>query len=435
MKRLRTLVPIAAAALVLSGCAMAGTASGPAATIDPNAKVSGSITVWSWDAAAVSLKRLAGEYEKKHSGTTIKVVDIGYDNAYDKLSVGLQAGTGLPDVVTIETDHTPGYLSQFPKGFTDLTPIIGSKKADFDPSKWAASVDSTGAVKAVPWDSGTVGLFYRSDYLDAAGVDPASLTTWDALVTAGEKIKAATGHTLLTADVSSGGLFQMLLQQQGQGLFDQKGDITVSSPQAVKALTLLKELNDKGLLKNVKGWDARVTSAKNGDSAVTPEAVWWIATLTGEAAELSGKYGVAELPAFGSDGARTSNSGGSALAVPTQAKNPQLAASFAAFALADTANQVSMMKKDGLFPSYLPALKDPLFQQPDPYFGGQKVYQLFAEQTAKIPAISYTADNAKAGDIVANAVVSSVINGADPATALKDAAKQIATATGRTIAG
>jgi len=435
MKRLRTLVPLAAAALVLSGCAMAGTASGPAATLDPDAKVSGSITVWSWDAAAVSLKRLAGAYEKEHSGTSIKVVDIGYDNAYDKLSVGLQAGTGLPDLVTIETDHTPGYLSQFPAGFTDLTPIIGDKKADFDPSKWAASVDASGAVKAVPWDSGTVGLFYRSDYLDAAGVDPASLTTWDSLVTAGEKIKAQTGHTLLTADISSGGLFQMLLQQQGQGLFDDKGDIAVSSPQAVKALTLLKELNDKGLLKNVTGWDARVTSAKNGDSAVTPEAVWWIATLTGEAQELSGKYGVTELPAFGTDSARTSNSGGSALAVPAQAKNPQLAASFAAFALADTANQVSMMKKDGLFPSYLPALKDPLFQQSDPYFGGQKVYRLFAEQTAKIPAISYTADNAKAGDIVANAVVSSVINGADPATALKDAAKQIATATGRTIAG
>lgn len=434
MKRLRTLVPLAAAALVLSGCAMAGTASRPAVTIDPAAKVSGSITVWSWDAAAVSLKRLAKVYEKKHARTTIKVVDIGYDNAYDKLSVGLQAGTGLPDVVTIETDHTPGYLSQFPKGFIDLTPVIGDKKADFDPSKWAASVDSTGAVRAVPWDSGTVGLFYRSDYLRAAGVDPASLTTWDALVAAGEKIKAATGHTLLTADVSTGGLFQMLLQQQGQGLFDKRGDITVASPQAVKALTLLKELNEKGLLKNVKGWDARVTSAKNGDSAVTPEAVWWIATLTGEAAELRGKYGVTELPAFGSAGARTTNNGGSALAVPSQAKNPQLAASFASFALADATNQVSMMKEDGLFPSYLPALKDPLFQQSEPYFGGQKVYQLFAEQTAKIPAITYTADNAKAGDIVANAVVSSVVNGADPATALRSAAQQIATATGRSIA-
>ncbi|CAM5430980.1 ABC transporter substrate-binding protein [Leifsonia shinshuensis] len=435
MKRLRTLVPLAAAILALTGCAMAGSpASGPA-KLDPNATPSGTITVWSWDAAATALKRLAGEYQHKHPGTTVKVVDVGYDNAYDKLSVGLQAGTGLPDVVTMETDHTPGYLTQFPKGFIDLTPVIGGKKADFDPSKWAAATDASGAIKAAPWDSGTVGLFYRSDYLQQAGVDPASLGTWDDLVGAGEKIKTATGHTLVTADVATGGLFQMLLQQQGSGLFDAKGRITVSGPKAVAALTLEKELNDKGLLKNVKGWDARVTSAKNGDSAVTPEAVWWTATLTGEAPELSGKYGVTELPAFASGGARTSNNGGSSLAVPAQAKNPQLAASFVSFALADSANQVSMMKKDGLFPAYLPALKDSFFSQPDPYFGGQKVYALFAEQTAKIPPIAYTSDTAKATDIVGAAVAASVLGGKDPAAALKDAAQQIATATGRTIAG
>ncbi|WP_348789468.1 extracellular solute-binding protein [Leifsonia sp. NPDC080035] len=435
MKRLRIIAPLTAAVLALTGCAMAGNAGSGPATLDPSAKPEGSITVWSWDAAATSLKRLAAEYQSAHPGTTVKVVDVGYDNAYDKLSVGLQAGTGLPDVVTMETDHTPGYLSQFPKGFVDLTPIVGSKKADFDPSKWAASTDKTGAIRAVPWDSGTVGLFYRSDYLQKAGVDPASLGTWDELVSAGERIKTATGHTLITADVATGGLFQMLLQQQGQGLFDAKGDITVATPQAVAALRLEKELNDKGLLKNVKGWDARVTSAKNGDSAVTPEAVWWIATLTGEAAELSGKYGVIELPAFADGGARTSNNGGSGLAVPAQSKNPQLAASFVAFALADSGNQVSMMEKDGLFPSYLPALKDPFFSTPDPYFGGQKVYTLFAEQTAKIPAITYTADNAKASDIVGAAVSASVLGGKDPEAALQDAAKQIATATGRSIAG
>ena len=102
--------------------------------------------------------------------------------------------------------------------------------------------------------------------------------------------------------------------------------------------------------------------------------------------------------------------------------------------LANKDNQVSMMKNEGLFPSYLPAFTDPLFAEPQKYFGGEKVYQLFAEQTAKIPAVTTNSDNAKAGDIVANAVVASVLNGADPATELKSAAEQIATATGRTIA-
>ena len=160
----------------------------------------------------------------------------------------------------------------------------------------------------------------------------------------------------------------MLLQQQGLGLFDEAGDITITSPKAVEALTLLQTLNEKGLLKNVKGWDGRVTSAKDGDSAVTPEAVWWIGTLLGDAPELSGTYGVTELPAFEAGGVRTSNSGGSGLAVPTQAKNPQLAAAFVGYALADADHQASMMEHEGLFPSYLPALQDEYFQEPQHYF-------------------------------------------------------------------
>lgn len=420
---------------LLSSCATGGTGSKPAAPLNPSAEVSGEITAWSWDTAAAALKRLGKTYEASHPNTKINVVDVGYDNAYDKLSVGLQAGVGLPDIVTIETERAAGYIVQFPNGLTGLNPVLGDKKADFDPSKWSAGSDDKGELLVAPWDSGTVGLFYRSDYLSKAGVDPTSINTWDDLVAAGETIKKKTGHTLLSTDVSTGGPFSMMLQQQGQGFFDADGNIVVNSPDAVKALTLLQQINDKGLLKNVKGWDGGVTSAKNGDSAVRPEAVWWIGTLKSEMPELSGKFGVTQLPAFAAGGVRTSNNGGSGLAVPTQSKNPELAASFVAWMLANDDNQVSMMKKEGLFPSYLPALQNSYFQQPDPYFSGQKVYELFVAETPKIPSISYTSDNAKAQDIVANAVQASVLTGVPPKQALDDAASQIATATGRKVAG
>lgn len=431
--KLRTLLVPAVALALLSGCTMGGGAAAPV-TLDPAAKPTGEITVWSWDVAATALTRLGAEFEKANPGTTINVVDVGYDNAYDKLSVGFQAGSGLPDLVTIETDRAPGYINEFPTGLADLTPVLGEKQSDFDPFKWSAQSDKDGALKVAPWDSGTVGLFYRSDYFKDAGIDPTEIATWDDLVAAGETIKEQTGHTLMSLDVATGGGFQMLLQQQGQGLFNDAGEITVNSPEAVEALTLLQTINEKGLLKNVTGWDGRVTSAKDGDSAVTPEAVWWIGTLLGDAPELSGSYGVTELPAFAADGVRTSNSGGSGLAIPTQAKNPNLAAAFLDYTLADTDNQASMMVNEGLFPSYLPALETEFFSEPQEYFGGQKVYELFAEQTANIPPITFTTDNAEASDIVANAVVAAVLNGADPATVLNDAAEQIATATGRTIA-
>jgi lactose/L-arabinose transport system substrate-binding protein len=425
----------AVAAVALSGCAFGGGAPSSGQTLKAEGGATGAITIWSWDVAATALKRLATQYEKSHKGTTITVVDIGYDNAYDKISVGLQAGTGLPDMITLETDHDQGYITKFPKGFTDLTPVLGSKKADFDPFKWNAGTDKSGALRMAPWDSGTVGLYYRNDYFQTAGVNPANVSTWDDLVTAGEQIKAKLGKTLLTADLSAGGPFGMMLQQQGQGYFNAAGDITVNSPEAVRTLTMLQTMNSKGLVKNVKGWDATVTSAKDGDSAVTPEAVWWIGTLESEAPELSGKYAVRDLPRFGTSGAQTSNNGGSGLAIPTQAKNPQLAADFMTYVIADSLNQAGMMKNEGLFPAYLPALKSTYFEQPSHYFGGQKVFQTFAELTPKIPSITFTSDQSVASDAVANAVVASVLNGEDPKKALDDAAAQIATSTGRKIAG
>lgn len=436
-KKMLTLAALAAAsAVALSGCATGGVpgAGSGGATLDPDAKLDGEITVWSWDVGATALERLAADFEAAHGGTKVTVVDIGYDNAYDKMSVGFQAGTGLPDVVTIETDAAPGYITQFPKGMLDLNPILGADEADFDPFKWSAGSDASGSLRIAPWDSGTVALYYRTDIIAEAGVDIEAVQTWDDLIAAGKTIKQKTGHTLLSTDIAAGGGFQMLLQQLGKGLFDEKGEITVDSPEAVRVLTMLKEMNEAGLIKNVTGWDGRVTSAKDGDSAVTADAVWWIGTLQGDAPEHSGKYAVLPLPAFDEGGTRTSNNGGSGLAVPAQAKNPQLAAAFVDFVLADADNQASMMKDEGLFPSYLPALKSDYFSQPVEYFGGQPVYETFAELTGEIPPIVYTSDSAEATDIVSNAVSAAVLNGADPATVLADAAKQLATSTGREIA-
>lgn len=434
-KKLTGIAALVAVGVGLAGCAAGGVpGGGSGVALDPDATLDGEITVWSWDVGAVALERLAADFEKAHDGTTVKVVDVGYDNAYDKMSVGFQAGTGLPDVVTIETDAAPGYITQFPKGMLDLTPILGDDEADFDPFKWSAGSDAEGSLRIAPWDSGTVALYYRTDIVEQAGVDIEAAETWDDLIAAGKVIKEKTGHTLLSTDLSAGGGFQMLLQQLGQGLFNEAGEITLDSPEAVRVLTMLQEMNEAGLIKNVTGWDGRVTSAKDGDSAVTADAVWWIGTLQGDAPELSGKYAVLPLPVFDEGGARTSNNGGSGLAVPAQAKNPQLAAAFVDFVLADADNQVSMMTNEGLFPSYLPALESDYFSKPVEYFGGQPVYETFAELTGQIPPIVYTSDSAEASDIVANAVAAAVLNGADPATVLADAAAQLATSTGREVA-
>lgn len=425
---------LVAAGLTVSSCATGGVPVKEAPKIAQSAaaKVQGTIEIWSWDVAAQALQRLAPAFEQAHPGTTVKVVDVGYDNAVDKITVGLKSGSGLPDVITLEDTTIPGYVENFPGGLVDLTAVAGKYKADFDPAKWGAASSAKGLF-ALPWDSAPVGLFYRRDYFEKAGVDPESIATWDDLIAAGVKIKQATGKRLFVSDLTSAAGFTTLLQQLGQGYF-KDGKVAVNTPEAVRALTLLKTLKDKDLLQNEKGWDGRVTATKQGKAATQPTAAWWSGTLTGEMPELNGKFGVIQLPAFEQGGARTSANGGSALAITAQTKNQDTAWAFVEWLLAKKEQQVSMMKTEALFPAYLPALGDAFFDEAQPYFGGQKVNRLFADQVKVIPPVELTGDDTQAGEFLKKAISGSVLNGKDPKAVLDEAAKQIATATKRPIA-
>ncbi|WP_051836456.1 ABC transporter substrate-binding protein [Streptomyces sp. NRRL WC-3742] len=426
---------LAGGALLLTGCATGGSGGADARKLggSASATLAGKISIWSWDVAAKAMKRLGRTFEQAHPGTTIEVVDIGYENAYDKITVGLGAGSGLPDVLTLEAHKVPGYIGNFPGALVDLTGRADGLKDKYPQSIWRSVSDFKGRVFALPWDSGPCALFYRRDHFQQAGVDPATLATWDDYVTAGAKLKAATGKKLLILDSKKDSTFSLLLQQLGQGWFVD-GKVAVATPAAERALTLLRQLVDHDLVDFEDGWDGLVSATHDGKASTTPTAAWWDGTLSGDLADLSGKYGVVPLPAFTPGGCRTSNSGGSTLCVPSQTKNPELAWAFLEFLLADKANQVSMMKNEGLFPAYLPALDDPYFQQPAPYYADQPAMKLFAELARSIPVIERTTDDTKAGDIVTTAVNTVLHNGADPGTALRSAARQIATATGRQTA-
>ncbi|MCX5113203.1 sugar ABC transporter substrate-binding protein [Streptomyces sp. NBC_00378] len=424
-----------AATSLVSGCAMGGAGGGEARDIggrkdDEGGKVSGRISVWSWDVAAKAMKRLARTFEERHPGTTVDIVDIGYDNAYDKITVGLRGGSGLADVLTVEGSHMPRFTGNFPSGFYDLTSLGGRYGGDFDRAAWRTVTGKDSAVLALPWDIGPCALFYRRDHFRAAGVDPASLVTWDDYVAAGVRIKKATGRKLLIMDSTDAGILPMLLQQQGQYYF-KGGRVALDTPEAVKALTLMKNLQDEGLVDYEKGWDGLVTGTNEGKVTTTPTAAWWTGTLTDEMPELKGRFGVVPLPGFTTDGIRTSNVGGSTLCVPAQSKNPRLAWAFIEFLLTGKANQVSMLKREGLFPAYLPALDDPYLSEKQEYFGGQAALDVFARLARNIPPVENNKDDAKATDIVVSAVNGVMLRGKDPRTALDSAARQLATATGR----
>jgi lactose/L-arabinose transport system substrate-binding protein len=236
----------------------AGASSG--AALAGNANLKGDITVWGWNVAAKSLDSNVAGFKKLYPGVNVKVEDIGRLDVYDKLTTGLAAGgAGLPDVVAIESDRMDVYTTKFPEGLADLTERASKYEKDFDPSKWAQSKPK-GKVRSIPWDSGPVGVFYRADFFEKAGVDATKIETWDEFIEAGKKVVAANpGVKMAALDYTKDdALFRMIMGQLGAYYFTPEGKINLNSPEAVTAMGIIKKMKDADLLVNVSGWDGVV---------------------------------------------------------------------------------------------------------------------------------------------------------------------------------
>ncbi|HEX2914921.1 MAG TPA: sugar ABC transporter substrate-binding protein [Chloroflexia bacterium] len=423
----------AAATTAAGGAATTAASGGTALTGNPNLK--GDITVWAWNVAAKSLQANVAGFNKLYPNVKVNVQDIGRLDVYDKLTTGLAAGgVGLPDVVAVESDHMDVYTSKFPDGFADLTSKASKYEKDFDPSKWAQS-KIKGKIRSIPWDSGPVGVFYRVDMFQKAGVDPNSIETWDDFIAAGKKVQEANpGVKMAAIDYTKDdGLFRMIMGQQGAYYFNQDGKITINSPEAVNAMTIIKKLKDADLLTNIQGWDGTVAASVNSKVATQTFGVWWSGTLTDSAPDQKGKWGVMPIPALTKGGSRATNLGGSTLAVPSSSKNQDAAWAFVEYSLCTTEGQNNIIKNFGIWPSYIPAYSDPFYTAPQPYFNNQPIWKIFSAEIPQLKSVFYTSDNDKGLTIGADAQAA-VLSGTDPAQALQKAADQLKQQTGRDLA-
>ncbi len=423
----------AAQTTAAAGGAATTAAAGGAAT--GNKDLKGEVTVWGWNVAAKSLQANVEGFNKLYPNVKVTVQDIGRLDVYDKLTTGLAAGgTGLPDVVQVESDHMDVYTSKFPDGFADLTSRASKYEKDFDPSKWAQSKPK-GSIRSIPWDSGPTGMFYRVDMFQKAGVDATKIETWDDFIDAGKKVQAANpGVKMIGIDYTKDdALFRMIMGQLGAYYFTSDGKISINSPDAVTAMTIIKKLKDADLLMNASGWDGLVAANKGGKVATQTFGVWWSGTISTEAPDQKGKWDVMLMPAVTKGGNRASNLGGSTLAIPAKTKNLDAAWAYVEYCLATKEGQNTMLKQFGIWPSYIPAYTDPFYTANQEYFNNKPVWQMFVNEIPNVKPQFYTSDNDKGLTVAADAQ-GAVLNGTDPAAALKTAADQLKQQTGRDLA-
>ncbi|MFE9424864.1 ABC transporter substrate-binding protein [Kitasatospora sp. NPDC006697] len=438
---------LGAAAVLAGGSSVLAACSGSSNTggdSGGSGELSGSVTVWSWKNPAAELRSLVPGFNAVHPKVKVTVQDIGNPAIWDKITIGMEAGgQGLGDVLHLGVDYLPNYIEKFPGGLADLSKLGASQYANaFAPGMWQ-TVSRGDKVYALPWEANAAGFYYRDDLFKKAGVDPATLGTWDDVIAAGKKVKTATGTGLVAIDKSasaadSANLLQLLMQLQGTFLFNLDGKITVNSPEAVRALTLIKELNDAGLVVDVQGSPGTSTydaAVKAGKVALCPDPAWYGGYMATFANDSSGDWRVMLPPAVTAGGSRSAIVNSTHLAVAGTSKNQRAAFAFAEFALTRPESQVQIFKDKGIFPALLKAYDDPVFHQPEPFFGGQKYAEVFIQELTQPSApTNYTSDYPRALKLVDDAQTKVLLQGADPATVLKDAANQLAQQTKRSQA-
>lgn len=422
-KRMKKVLALAmtvtmAVSLLLTGCGGKGK--------EDKEKV---ISVWAWDVALMQLQDAAEVYQKDHPDVKFEFEEMGTDQIYKKLSTSLATGNGIADIIAIEGDMLPGYADKFPEGFLDVSDAINTE--DFLASK-VSEVTYKDKVHAFPWDAGPVGMFYRTDYFEQAGVKVEDIQTWDDLIEAGKKIEAACKTPggdpvkMIPVDPKKSSLYSLIRGQFGIGVFDESGKPQVDSAESVAAMMMADKIYDSGVVLNYNGWDEYEQTVVNESVACIPEAVWMIGTIKDKGPQTEGKWSVMPLPKVEGGQYECSN-GGSNLTINARTDFPDEAKDFCKFAMTDTALQASGFEKYGLYPSYIPSYEEEVFKKGDAFFGEGNIYDLFIQNGQKVAEIPISPNALEASDSIGAAVSKIFLNGEDVEKTMKDLQSELET--------
>ncbi|MDP3582716.1 MAG: sugar ABC transporter substrate-binding protein [Ignavibacteria bacterium] len=146
------------------------------------------INFWAMGVEGEAVSKLIPEFEKQNPNIKVKVLQIAWIAAHEKLITAFASET-LPDVFQLGNTWIPEFeaISSIEplNKFVSKSSVISREK--FFDGIWETNVlDST--VYGIPWYVDTRVMFYRTDILKAVGYDNAP-KTWAELYDASKKIK------------------------------------------------------------------------------------------------------------------------------------------------------------------------------------------------------------------------------------------------------
>lgn len=445
-RRIMALVTAGAAVLSMAACGAGGGANGAAsgANNDPKANDNAQcqntvkkkgvekVTLWAWYPA---VEKVVDNFNEAHDDVQVCWTNVGNGSeAYKKFNTALKAKSGAPDVMQVEAEILPSYVSGAEKHLVDISQFGADKeKSKYTAGSWNdVTLGGGKAVYAIPSDAGPFAMMYRKDIFDKYGVKVP--TTWDEYAKAGKELKEKgfPGHI---------GNYAPNGTAMNVALFAQKNvkayDYDVSNPEDVGIDLTSTEVKDvmsywQNLVKEgivstddcySNDWYTKIV---DGSYATVVNASWLIGYVKGVSGAQEGAiWQVADAPKW-DDSTPMVNQGGSTLAVTDQAKHTEAAAKVAIGLWDSDKNQEVAVKDSGNFPVMNSKLEsDDFINYEEPFLNNQKVNDVLAPIAQGYKGYSFLPFQTYAYDEQTKAFTKIVRDGADVSSTMADLQKTL----------
>jgi len=393
------------------------------------------LTIWTFNHLAYDefRGRLAGRPDRER----IHLLNLGRAMT-DRLSLGVMTRTELPNLVEVEQSEVGqflrGPLEKIP--FVDLTDRIRAEGWDrMCIEARFARYAVRGRIFGIPHDVHPVVIVYRPDILAELGYRPEDLAIWKDWVTAAKAFyrpgARGTHEWRCGLGLSPVEAFDylMLLWQRGGDFFDADGNVTIDGPVAVDTLEVYLSLfrsDPPAAGPRLTHWAEDFAALARGQYLGMMLPDWMLATMRTDARTLlEGKLRCMPLPAWEPGGRRTSTAGGTMMGIPRDAGNVDAAWEMAKFLYFDHDVLVRRFRDYSMVPVRRTVFDDPAFDEPVPFFGGQRVGRLLTELAEQVPPVHGSPYTPEAFTLL-NAVFAKVVAGEiAPRAALEQVARQL----------
>jgi ABC-type glycerol-3-phosphate transport system substrate-binding protein len=331
------------------------------------------ITVWDYYGEATPVKPLIEGFQKENPNITVQYESLDWDTTLEKLNVVLTGGTP-PDVVTTDMTWLPKFAAL--GAFTDLKTLSGGK---LNGETWDQAY-TPGALEAITfndqivaalYDFDVYALYYRADLFEQKGLKVP--TTWAELADVAQKLAEGDKYLYQWLPETFHGS-QWIYENGGDLLSADNKTVIFNSPEAIEAIQAYTDLLTS---KSAIYWGAdqgeRIQGIKDGRIAMFSDGPYNMGIMKSAAPEMAGQWRVAVHPYNKQPG---SYLGGTGLVIPAQSQQKEAAWKFIEYAMR-LENQVGVYTYAGAAPALTAALQSPEVNVADPYFGGQKPFEVF----------------------------------------------------------